>query len=146
MTVTFTVPGEPQGKQRPRHMKNGHTYTPDETRQYEKLVREAYILQSGLSFGKAAIVVNILAFFRIPKSFTRKQRELIRTGELFPTVKPDGDNIEKIVWDALSGTAYFDDKQIVDHHCRKLYAYGDERSVGLIVTVSDEVKYYEGQT
>ena len=139
MTVTFTVPGMPQGKGRPRYTRSGRPYTPEKTRKYEKLVRSAYKLQSGHNFEKAALVLNITAFFPIPKSFTKKQRELIRIGKLFPTVKPDKDNIEKIVLDALNGAAYDDDKQIVDGRTRKLYAYGDFRSVGLIVTLSDEV-------
>ena len=38
MKVTFTVPGIPVGKGRPRFMKNGHTYTPQKTRDYEDKV------------------------------------------------------------------------------------------------------------
>lgn len=35
MKIEFTVPGAPVGKGRPRFMKNGHTYTPQKTRDYE---------------------------------------------------------------------------------------------------------------
>ena len=142
MRITFAVPGKPQGKGRPRHMKNGHTYTPKETRMYECRIREAYRLQSGYAFPPdVPIAVNVLAFFPIPKSFTRKQRALIEQGKLFPLVKPDEDNIKKAVNDALNGIAYADDKQIVDGRCRKLYAYGGSRSECLLITISNEVSY-----
>ena len=42
-------------------------------------------------------------------------------GELKPTVKPDLDNIAKIVADALNGLAYRDDSCIVDLVVRKRY-------------------------
>ena len=42
MTIEFTIPGAPQGKERPRFTKNGIAYTPQKTRDYEKLVAWAY--------------------------------------------------------------------------------------------------------
>ena len=47
MKVTFTVPGIPVGKGRPRFMKNGHTYTPQKTREYENKVVQCWKCQSG---------------------------------------------------------------------------------------------------
>ena len=146
MTVTFVVPGMPQGKGRPRFMRNGHTYTPDKTRKYERLIREAYLLQSGHFYDRAVLALCIYACFPIPKSYTKKQRELIRAGKMFPLVKPDGDNIAKAVMDALNGIAYDDDKQIADIRCFKRYACGDSRSECLIVSISDEVINVERQT
>ena len=35
------INGEPRGKQRPKFTKQGRTYTPKETRQYEQEIREA---------------------------------------------------------------------------------------------------------
>ena len=42
MRVEFTVPGIPVGKGRPRFMKNGHTYTPQKTRDYEDKVVQCW--------------------------------------------------------------------------------------------------------
>ena len=43
-------------------------------------------------------------------------------GRLFPTKKPDADNIIKVILDALNGLAYRDDSQICmvyfDSQCR----------------------------
>lgn len=40
--VKLTIPGKPLGKQRPRVLKNGITYTPKETVNYETLIKEIY--------------------------------------------------------------------------------------------------------
>lgn len=140
MRITFIVPGGPQGKGRPRFMRSGHTYTPEKTRKYEKLIREAYKLQSGIYLGDDVPVgIRITAFFPIPKSYTKKQRMLITLRKLLPLKKPDGDNIEKAVLDALNGLAFKDDTQVTDMRWSKRYAYGDDRSECLIVTITDEV-------
>ena len=39
-----------------------------------------------------------------------------------PTKKPDIDNVEKIILDALNGIAYDDDKQVVEEASSKLYS------------------------
>ena len=41
--------------------------------------------------------------------------------KIYPTKKPDVDNIIKIIADALNGVAYNDDKQIVMCNCGKYY-------------------------
>lgn len=42
--------------------------------------------------------------------------------EIFPTVKPDTDNIAKSILDSLNGIAYLDDKQFVKLEVEKYYA------------------------
>lgn len=56
------------------------------------------------------------------KSATKANRELMLTGKIRPTVKPDWDNIGKLVSDALNGIAYDDDKSVVDAVVRKYYS------------------------
>jgi len=41
---------KPRSKQRPRSTRSGHTYTPKETREYEKLISELY---TGVAFAMA---------------------------------------------------------------------------------------------
>lgn len=94
MTAYFKVWGKPQGKGRPRFTRRGGVYTPEQTVHYEDYVRLCYSQQCA----------KMLA------------------GEIRPVVKPDGDNIQKIIADALNGVAYKDDNAIVDWHCQKLYA------------------------
>lgn len=42
--------------------------------------------------------------------------------EIFPTVKPDTDNIAKSILDSLNKIAYLDDKQVVKLEVEKYYA------------------------
>ena len=124
MTVKFTVLGEPRGKQRPRMTRNGHTYTPAETVQYENLVRMEYRRQCGdYRFpDDAALDMRIMAYYAIPKSVSKKKRQEMLAHRIRPLKKVDCDNAVKIVADSLNNLAYRDDVQIVDCQIRKFYS------------------------
>lgn len=116
MTVSFFITGKPVGKGRPR-FGNGRTYTPKATADYEKLVRQCYLDAGGRKLS-GYVAFEFRALYPIPKSkdrryVTKKDRELMRAGRILPDAKPDGDNIEKIILDALTGIAFDDDKQVV---------------------------------
>lgn len=119
----FSVPGKPFGKQRPRHMRNGHTYTPKETTEYENLVKLFYSqsMHPKEPTDKAVKMV-LVAKFPIPTSWSKKkQREVIE--KIIPyTSKSDIDNCLKIVMDALNGIAYKDDAQISEAVVAKVYS------------------------
>lgn len=117
--VTFTVYGEPMGKQRPRFARQGNytkTYTPQKTVNYEELIKfEYYNHYKGMQFtADEPLSMVITAYVGIPQSASKKKQEMMRQGLIKPTKKPDWDNIAKIIGDALNKTAYPDDKQIVD--------------------------------
>ena len=124
MTVKFTVLGEPRGKQRPRMTRNGHTYTPAETVQYENLVRMEYRRQCGdYRFpDDAALDMRIMAYYAIPKSVSKKKRQEMLERRIRPLKKSDWDNVGKIIADSLNEIAYKDDVQIVDGQVRKFYS------------------------
>ena len=44
---TIIIPGEPKGKKRPRHGRNGAVYTPNDTKAYEKQVGEIWKAKVG---------------------------------------------------------------------------------------------------
>lgn len=67
----------------------------------------------------------------IPARATKSEREAMLSGERRPTVKPDYDNIAKLVSDALNGIAFDDDRCIVDAMQRKFYLT-DPRTVVII--------------
>ena len=120
--MIFTVYGKPQGKARPRFTRAGHAYTPDSTREYEDMVRMAYIAAEGRMIPKGVPVsVDITAWYAIPKSARGKLRERMEGGQVVPTVKPDWDNVGKIVCDALNGLAWHDDAQVTQATVRKVY-------------------------
>lgn len=127
MKIKLVIPGKPLGKQRPRVMKNGITYTPKETVNYEVLVKQLYITEHKDTRFEGPVKAIITAYMPIPKSVTKVKRLAMQHNMARPTKKPDWDNIGKIITDALNGIAYDDDKQIVDARVIKLY--GDEPKV-----------------
>ena len=140
--VKFTVYGEPQGKGRPRFVARynpvtgkafGQAHTPDKTIVYENLVRTEFSTQTkNYRFPDDAMLdMRILAYYSIPKSASKKKREMMISGSIRPTKKPDQDNVIKVIADSLNQVAYKDDTQIVDCQCRKFYA--DKPRVEVII-------------
>ena len=123
MQAEFTIPGEPFGKQRPRHSRaSGTTYTPRETKLHEQLIQWEFRKQCRDRFPEGAQVrVIITAVMSIPKSTPKYRRADMLSGKIRPTKKPDWDNIGKLVCDALNGVAYDDDKCVCEAVVRKFY-------------------------
>ena len=124
--VTFKVDGDPVGKQRARYAKRGNfvqTYTPDKTRNYESLIKEAAIQAMG-SNEILETPVNLYLYIRapIPKSLPKKRLEACLNGSEKPIKKPDASNVLKSVEDAMNGVVYKDDSQIVNIHVTKVYS------------------------
>lgn len=118
--VSFTVPGEPIGKGRPRFTRTGHAYTPERTRDYEALVRMCARPKFREPFD-GPVRVEICANYGIPKSKPQKAIQEMLDKVLRPVKKPDADNVAKAILDAINGIAYHDDAQVVDLGVRKFY-------------------------
>lgn len=126
----FILYGEPRGKERPR-VANGHAYTPQKTRKYEWDLHTAW-LESDRTLYTGNVQMKVIAWFGIPKSAKKADREKMLAGEIRPTRRPDVDNILKIVGDSLQGFAYSDDKQINAMMIEKRYS--DEPRVEVWLT------------
>lgn len=131
--MEFTIPGAPIGKARPVITKNG-AFTPKKTASYENLVKLAY--PGGIT--ENAVEVSIRAFYQVPKSKSKSQRERMLAGGVWPMKKPDCDNIAKVILDALNGIAYLDDRQVVRLSVEKRYSANPRVEVCL-----REAKAYE---
>lgn len=130
MTFTFEIVGEPQGKGRPRFSTRGgfvKTYTPEKTASYENFVKVCYLNKYKGQKLDGEIIAEIIAYFSIPKSFSKKKRVQAIEEKIMPTKKPDTDNIAKTILDSLNGIAFEDDKQVVALLVKKLY--GEEAKV-----------------
>jgi Holliday junction resolvase RusA-like endonuclease len=136
--IKLTIPGEPCAKQRPRTTKQGHTYTPQKTVNYETLVRELYILQNFRQQLEGELVMTVRAYFTIPKSASKKKAADMVSGRIRPAKRPDWDNVGKIISDALNGLAYHDDSQIVSATVEKWYSL--EPRVEVILMESEGTK------
>lgn len=121
MRICFEVPGDPQGKARPRILRSGRAYTPKKTADYERDIRNAFN-EAGGQITEHAVKVSIVAYYRIPKSTTKKMRAMMESGDVLPMKKPDLDNVAKAVCDALNGIAYKDDAQVCKLSVRKYYS------------------------
>lgn len=120
--LSFTVPGKPQGKARPRFDgRSGRTYTPKSTKDYEYLVRSCYLRAYHRICLSGEITAEITAYFAPPKSVSKSKRAAMLGGKINPAVKPDADNIIKAILDALNGYAYKDDSAVVRVTAAKRY-------------------------
>lgn len=140
MQVTFVVEGTPRGKQRPRFsMKGGiiKTYTPKQTVDYEKSVRESYKNEAKGVKLNGNITARIVGCFPIPKSWSARKREQY-SHEFTPYPhKVDCDNLAKIILDSLNGVAFDDDAQVTD--LRVIKKYNVYPRVEVTLTSDDEI-------
>jgi Holliday junction resolvase RusA-like endonuclease len=123
MKIQFDVLGKPRGKQRPRMTKFGTVYTPKETRQYEKMIQESFkkIKPLGWTPINEAVSITVEAYFVKAKS----------NKDLHCTIKPDIDNILKVVLDSIQGNGQViaDDKTVVEVITRKFWGQVDKISI-----------------
>ena len=108
MLINFTVPFC-AGKQRPRFTKN-HAYKSNDETLREEAIALAFEEAGGAAAPKG-VPVHVL--------ITAKKSSTKRADEPF-VMKPDADNIAKLVLDALNGKAWHDDSQIVSLKVVKL--------------------------
>ena len=125
MRVYFIVPGPAKAKERPRVGKGGRIYTPNGTHKYEKLVRECY--GDNKSFEKKFIIMKIIFWFEIPKSYSKEKRQDCAEGFIRPS-RGDIDNYIKSILDGLNKVAYEDDKYIYKIEAEKRYTEYEART------------------
>lgn len=134
-SVTFTVPGEPRGKGRPRFArKTGRAYTDAQTASYENLIKLAcQAAMEGREPFDGPVAVHLAAFLKIPTTATHKRLAAIRAGDEWPTKRPDIENIAKSALDGMNGVAFGDDSQVVNLAAKKFWG----SPPGLTITVSE---------
>lgn len=119
--MELTVFARPEPQRRARHTtKNGihRTYPHPRDAKYRVFIREAYVHEFGIEevmFPKGVVLAaSLVAHVACPSSISLRKRRLGQAG--WPQGRDgDLDNIEKAVWDALQGYAFWNDKQIVMH-------------------------------
>ena len=129
MKYTFEVEGRVIPKQSTRFANVGgfiKAYTPSKVTSYSNWVKLCFKgTYPDFKPLDGAIKLFVEANFIIPKSYTKKKIQMIEEGYIYPTVKPDCDNICKQIADSLNGLAWLDDKQIVNLEVRKRFAERD---------------------
>ncbi len=131
----FEVFALPIGKGRPKFgrvkTKSGKEFTtahtPEKTVEFENLIRVEYRTQCPDTYLHGQLSADIVAFFPIPKSTSKKKAAEMLAGSILHTKRPDGDNIVKAILDALNSTAYDDDSAVAVLRVEK--RYGDRPKV-----------------
>lgn len=138
----FYVEANPFGKQRPRYpRRGGRPYTPKETVEYEKLVMAAYLSKFAETepYGRdTSICLDVIAYYPIPKSYSKKKRQDCLYGHVGVNKKPDGDNILKVIADGLNGIAFEDDKQIDLFSIRKEWTGASVGRVFVLISEKEQ--------
>jgi Holliday junction resolvase RusA-like endonuclease len=124
--ITFSVPGAPVGKGRPRVGRvGGHArlFTPQKTASYEGLVAHAaHAAMAGRPLLDQAVGVSLVLACPVPASWSQKKQRAALAGEIRPTSKPDVDNVVKAIFDGLNGVLWRDDVLVTDLSVAKRYS------------------------
>lgn len=114
----FQFDVDPRPKQRPRvNTKTKRAYTPEKTREYEALIKDIAKLQWGKNKAiEKPIKMEITFHIKRPASVPLRKRK-------YPSVRPDLDNLEKALIDAMQGAVFNDDSQIVTKTSSKIYSH-----------------------
>lgn len=143
-SISFTVPGKPRPKERPRLGKGGFAYTPAKTQVYEALIarkaKEA-MDKAGLQPFNSPVCMDLTIIFAIPKSFTKEKRLAAQKGLVECIGRVDADNVVKIFGDAIQGrkvkkefvpgAVIFNDNRITHGSFKKIY--GDTEMVHITI-------------
>ena len=108
-----TLPVTPSGKGRPRwDSRNRRTITPEKTRKAtDEIIIHLWRSKPHLFQGPVKVILDCV--FTRPKSAPKTRTR--------PSVKPDIDNIAKLVLDAANKILWVDDTQVVELHVYKTY-------------------------
>lgn len=115
---SFKVPGPPRAWARAgRDARTGRTFTPwamDKAKGDVRIIGGHAMRLAGLKMApkKVPVLMSVDAFFKMPKSIGKKEREQRFSNGAYHTFKPDGDNIVKLIKDALNGICWHDDCQV----------------------------------
>ena len=136
----FIIEGEPVVKGRHRtDGRTGRAYTPKKTERWEERASRLMRLERGMVAPIAGpVVVETIAYFRIPPSWPKWKREKAARGALAHVLRPDADNVLKAAEDALNGVVLRDDCFIVDSIVRKRYAINPRVEITVTEWEGDE--------
>ena len=126
MSLSFTLPILPRAQARARHgrTKSGLsvTYKSDAQHQAEENLCALLLPHRPPDPLEGPLKLDLVAWMPIPPSWTQKRQAAAKAGELWPTGKPDLDNLVKHLKDCMTATGFWrDDKQVVDLHALKKY-------------------------
>ena len=121
--IDITIPGKPIAKKRPRFARRGKhviTYNDQETEEGKFFLLAKEQFNRKPTTGPVDLWVRF--YMPIPKSTSKKNRNLMNLGLIRHTKRPDLDNLVKFVKDCLNGLVWKDDSQVCRLVAVKLYS------------------------
>lgn len=114
-------------------------FTPADTVQKSNYMAFAFLKAAGDAHRlyESPLRVEIETYHAIPDSYSKKRTQACLLGVERPTKKPDIDNIEKLVLDALNKKAWSDDTQVVEIETKKFYIEAPGTPEHTIVRIFD---------
>ena len=123
--ITFTVPGQPIPKGRPRAALTTtgvRLHTPAKTLGYENRVRHyAEQAMAGRRPIQGAVAIHAVLYLEIPRSWGAQRLAEAVAGNEAPIASFDIDNAAKSLLDGCNGVVYVDDKQVTRLTIEKAY-------------------------
>lgn len=154
--MTLIVTGEPKGQPRARVARRGnfaHVYDPGTADNWKRLVILAASIElQGCKAARPVFIgpvrVDITLRFPRPKSHYRSNGELKANAPKYHTAKPDRDNCDKAILDALGSSClqlWRDDAQVCEGSVTKLYAQ-HKALAGATICIADLSEPNQPQT
>lgn len=132
--IEMFIDSKPFPKGRPRFTRYGGVYTPKKTLESERDIHDQIFIEMSkhrVNITRSLLSVEIKFIYKRPKKIPNE----IETddGYSYRAVRPDVDNLAKLVLDAMNGVVYIDDSQICSLKCEKLY--GDRDGILLKIDI-----------
>jgi Holliday junction resolvase RusA-like endonuclease len=139
--ISFTVPGQPVAKARPRISTRGgmvRTFTPAKTVGFEgRVAFAAQEAMRGRNLIEGPVSLSVTVLLPIAQSWSGKKKLAAQSGNLRPCSRPDLDNYVKAVCDGCNMVVWKDDSQVVNLTASK--AYGPPSVQVVVLPISSEM-------
>lgn len=132
-TLKFDIPGKPYPQPRPRFTKTGKPYKTDKHVAAERNV--AWTAKAAMGGGEphdGPVFLAARFVFEPPPSWTKAKKAQALDGALPHIVRPDVDNLVKLLLDGVKGILWRDDTQVYAIMAGK--EYGPQAHTAVAVT------------
>lgn len=121
--ISLDIFGDPVAKKRARTFNNhGKIVTWDS----QDKLKEGYKWQIRSQYReepiRSPVALDIIFMMPIPKSTSKVKQRAMLNGTYHHIVKPDVDNLQKMIMDVLNKIVIHDDSQVVEVHAKKIYS------------------------
>lgn len=119
--ISYTIYLVPKATPRPRSGKNGVFYVKGAS-DNKKFFQNYVLNREDITLITTPTKFYCTSYFPIPKSMNPIEKILAEMGYIYPTSKPDWDNIGKTYCDMIQNILLYDDSIIIEGESRKRYS------------------------